>query len=230
MFKAPSVQAERVFVIGDTHGCLKTLKALLSIIKFGRHDVAYLLGDYIDRGPRVRKLIDFIRRYQATGNLIPLRGNHEQYLLDSVEDPKFCKTWIAKHGGRETLDSCGLEDSLYSFPMDYLEWLNALPFVAKVTVGKQQFVLSHAGVNPHAANPFVNTLINRTYVLYNRDDHKVHHRIRNVVGHSVKSLNEISKSVDGNGTIYLDGGCVNGKFLVALNLSSMDTTAVKCID
>ena len=67
-------------------------------------------------------------------------------------------------------------------------------------------------------------------MLFNRDDHAQHHRIRNVVGHSVKSLNEISKSVNGQGTIYLDGGCVSGKFLVALNLSSMDTTAVKRID
>lgn len=229
LFRAPSVQAERVFVIGDTHGCLKTFKALLSVLKFGKKDVAYLLGDYIDRGPRIRKLVDFVRKYQNSGNFIPLRGNHEQYLLDAVTDPKFCKVWITKHGGRETLDSFGV-DTIHDLPEDYLDWLNALPFVAKVRVGKQDFILSHAGVNHSARKPFANTLINRTYVLYNRDDHAAHHKIRNVVGHSVKTLNEISKSVNGQGTIYIDGGCVSGKFLVALNLSSMDTTAVKCID
>lgn len=226
--KAP-ITGRRVFAIGDIHGCLKTFKALLKAIKFGPSDVAYLLGDYIDKGPRIRKLVDFIRKYQASGNFVPVRGNHEQYLLDSVSDPVMYTRWLKRHGGFETLESFNVPD-LYSFPSDYLEWFDSLPYTARVTVGKQAFVMSHAGVNTGSPNPFVNTLINRTYVLFNRDDHKKHHRIRNIVGHSVKPLPEIMASVDGDSTIYLDGGCVAGKYLVALDLSSMGVTAVRCID
>jgi len=48
------------FAISDIHGCAKTFKALLKKINFSKEDELYLLGDYIDRGPDSKGVIDYI--------------------------------------------------------------------------------------------------------------------------------------------------------------------------
>ena len=78
----------RQWVIPDIHGCSKTLKALIGEqIRPTRNDWFYFLGDYIDRGPDARGVIDFIIQLEADGfNVRRLRGNHEDFLL-KVYDP-----------------------------------------------------------------------------------------------------------------------------------------------
>lgn len=48
------------YAISDIHGCAKTFKNLLRRISFSKEDVLYLLGDYIDRGPDSKGVIDHI--------------------------------------------------------------------------------------------------------------------------------------------------------------------------
>ena len=48
------------YAISDIHGCLKTFKALLTKLDFSKQDELYLLGDYIDRGPDSKGVIDYI--------------------------------------------------------------------------------------------------------------------------------------------------------------------------
>ena len=79
---------ERIFAIGDIHGCSKTFKKLLlDKIKINKSDTIYCVGDYIDRGEDSKGVIDFILDLRAEGYTIhTLRGNHEQMLLDSIAD------------------------------------------------------------------------------------------------------------------------------------------------
>ncbi|NBW70053.1 MAG: serine/threonine protein phosphatase, partial [Bacteroidetes bacterium] len=68
--------------IGDIHGCLKTLKALLKdlISEFGRERTFIFLGDYVDRGPDSKGVIDFLLEFRTEYNCIFLRGNHDAML------------------------------------------------------------------------------------------------------------------------------------------------------
>ena len=73
----------RKILIGDIHGCLATFKALLEQINIHREtDKLFLPGDYVDRGPDSKGVIDEIISLQQTGYaVLPIRGNHEQMLI-----------------------------------------------------------------------------------------------------------------------------------------------------
>jgi len=72
----------RLFAIGDIHGCFDSLKVLVgNKIKLQKDDKLILLGDYIDRGEKSREVVDFVMELQEKGfDIIPLRGNHETML------------------------------------------------------------------------------------------------------------------------------------------------------
>jgi len=75
----------RQFAIADIHGHLKTFKALLREINFTVFDELFLLGDFIDRGPDSKGVIDYIEELKQTGYTVYcLRGNHEQLCLDAA--------------------------------------------------------------------------------------------------------------------------------------------------
>ncbi len=68
----------RKLAIGDIHGCNKTFKALLDQINLSKDDELTLLGDYIDRGPDSKGVIDTIINLQSSGYQVrALRGNHD---------------------------------------------------------------------------------------------------------------------------------------------------------
>ena len=54
----------RTFAIGDIHGCAETLKKLLDELRIERSDEIYFLGDYIDRGPGSKEVIDLVLKLQ----------------------------------------------------------------------------------------------------------------------------------------------------------------------
>src|SRR5436190_4191878 len=99
----------RIFAIGDIHGCALTLeKLLLHELQINRHDEIYFLGDYIDRGPRSREVIDLILALQKENyGVRTLRGNHEQLFIDSEKDFTQFENWLG-NGGRRTLESFGI--------------------------------------------------------------------------------------------------------------------------
>jgi serine/threonine protein phosphatase 1 len=103
-----------IYAIGDIHGRLDLLTPLLQTI---RNDIEthalnlhrpmiVFLGDYIDRGPQSRAVVDSILalRQDPTLEIRTLKGNHEQALLLFLESPQFGPTWLA-HGGATTLAS-----------------------------------------------------------------------------------------------------------------------------
>jgi serine/threonine protein phosphatase 1 len=103
----------RIYAIGDVHG-----RADLLIRKFERIDASLagsrssrpihvLLGDYIDRGPASRDVIDLLIARSRTHELVCLRGNHESMLLSFLGHPAVLASWGAL-GGFETLASYGL--------------------------------------------------------------------------------------------------------------------------
>lgn len=110
---------DRIYAIGDVHGrhdllCTMMIRLCDDAMSFDddRQTQFILLGDYIDRGDHSREVIEVLCQFQSRhpGCFQFLRGNHEQALLDFLDDPVGHGDWI-EWGGRQTLVSYGLPAS-----------------------------------------------------------------------------------------------------------------------
>jgi serine/threonine protein phosphatase 1 len=94
----------RHLAIGDIHGCFNALKSLVEFVSFRPGDTIVTLGDYVDRGPDSRAVLDFLIEFRKTHNHVALRGNHEIMMLDSRENKSWFGPWMS-YGGDATLRS-----------------------------------------------------------------------------------------------------------------------------
>lgn len=138
--------AMQFFAVGDIHGCLDKLIELFDQCRrFARRRPTkfIFLGDYIDRGPDSREVVQFLIDLQARhpDDVICLCGNHED-LLHHLDDPRHVASWLA-NGGDTTLRSYGVR-SPDKLPADHLKWLLGLP--TSFDDGQRLFV--HAGIRP----------------------------------------------------------------------------------
>lgn len=141
------------YIIGDVHGCLETLKALLEAVSFSKGDELYFLGDYVDRGPDVKGVFDFIFQLKSDGyTVVCLRGNHEQMMLDAREDDEALMHWL-RNGGRETLRSFDVH-LLREVPQIYWDFMESLPYYHEI----DKYILVHGGLNFEDDNPLQNPM------------------------------------------------------------------------
>jgi serine/threonine protein phosphatase 1 len=146
----------RKWVIPDSHGCLKTLRTLVEdLIRLKRNDSLYFLGDYIDRGPDSKGLIDYIMQLAFDGYTVTaIRGNHEDFMVKVWEEAnhpwnlsnligrgKIRKEWM-ESGGEPTLQSFGTND-MRLIPPAYIDWIKSLPLYVEL----DKYILVHAGFN-----------------------------------------------------------------------------------
>src|SRR5262249_20590664 len=110
---AQAPAGRRIYVIGDIHGRADLLRQLHQMIltDAGRHPhqpVAVYLGDYIDRGLESRQVLDMLLEERLPGfEVITLLGNHEQAMLEFLEQPHVGPAWLY-YGGAATLYSYGI--------------------------------------------------------------------------------------------------------------------------
>lgn len=154
----------RVYAIGDVHGCADLLDEVFRRIDadVAAHPVArplqILMGDYIDRGPNSRGVLDRLILRARTHEMVLLKGNHETFILEFLRNPSMLQSW-SQMGGLETLMSYGLTPSLNAdaaarqelarglraaVPKLHLNLLGGLPL--SFSCGEVFFV--HAGVRP----------------------------------------------------------------------------------
>ena len=96
----------RNIIIGDIHGCIEPLEALLSDLRPSREDRLILLGDLFDRGNESWEVFQKVKQLQEElqDRFVLLRGNHDDYLLTENMTPRLMRIWI--HVGRQaTADS-----------------------------------------------------------------------------------------------------------------------------
>ncbi len=96
----------RTLAIGDIHGCARALEALLAAVAPAPEDRVVTMGDYVDRGPDSRGVLEIMLALHAAGRLVALRGNHEQMMLDARLGGEGLSLWLAC-GGAQTLASYG---------------------------------------------------------------------------------------------------------------------------
>ena len=96
----------RIIAIGDVHGCSAALAALVRAIDLTELDTLVFLGDYIDRGPDSRGVLEQVIALAERCTVVPLLGNHEEMLLAALEGQSELRYWL-KFGGTEALASYG---------------------------------------------------------------------------------------------------------------------------
>ncbi|MES2594111.1 MAG: metallophosphoesterase family protein [Verrucomicrobiota bacterium] len=109
----------RTLVIGDIHGCSTALRTLLDIVQPGPDDVLVTLGDYVDRGPDSKGVLETLIGLEKTTQLKPIMGNHEILFLEALNQRMDPEGWL-RVGGRETMHS-------YAGSLENLCWDQVTP-------------------------------------------------------------------------------------------------------
>lgn len=116
----------RYLAIGDIHGCITALRCLVDLVAPRSDDTIVTLGDYVDRGPDSRAVLDFLIDLDKSHALVPLRGNHEIMMLDSREKKSWFHAWTG-YGGDATLRSyarsAGEPGSFSDVPESHIDFL-----------------------------------------------------------------------------------------------------------
>lgn len=140
----------RQFVIGDVHGCVDELERLLEAIAPEPGDTVCFLGDYIDRGPSPRGVVERLLQLRREGPTCHfLKGNHEDMFLAFLgARGRHGESFLA-NGGGPTLASYGIEgfagtQAAARLPEDHRAFY--LELATHVVIGTHYCV--HAGVRP----------------------------------------------------------------------------------
>lgn len=113
----------RTIAIGDIHGCSKALRAVLEAVDPRCDDTLVLLGDYVDRGPDSRGVVEELMQVRQSCQMVALRGNHELMMLGARMLPLPPDPWLSC-GGDATLQSYG--GRLGRIPDSHLDFLCSL--------------------------------------------------------------------------------------------------------
>jgi serine/threonine protein phosphatase 1 len=121
-FKIPN-ENKRIYAIGDIHGRLDLLDRMIEAIARDAKEhegdsLTVTLGDYVDRGPKSRGVLDRLLRSPFPGDYVALKGNHEALLETFLADPRTGTHW--QHlGGLETMNSFGVRAATLLGGLDF---------------------------------------------------------------------------------------------------------------
>jgi Calcineurin-like phosphoesterase len=145
------MSATRTFVIGDIHGCVDEVDRLLDVLAPSASDTVVCLGDYVDRGPSSKAVIERMLRLRREGpQCVFLKGNHEDMFLAYIGERGAYGEAFLFNGGEATLRSYGLEGQSPAnvaarLPADHREFLLSL----QMRFQQGRFLCVHAGVAPN---------------------------------------------------------------------------------
>ncbi len=126
-----------MYAIGDIHGCLDPLRRLMDQIHVSETDEVVFIGDYVDRGPDSKGVIDYLLTLQ--GRYTFLMGNHERMFLDFLQGKE--RFLFLYNGGEATLESYG---GVGNIPASHLAFLNRLVLYYET----DDYLFVHGGIRP----------------------------------------------------------------------------------
>ncbi|MBE2985515.1 metallophosphoesterase [Campylobacter sp. RM9344] len=198
---------ENIYVIGDVHGCYKTLLALIDKFPNGLNSRICFVGDVIDRGENSAEVIELILQNGYDCVL----GNHEFRLLKFSDE--FLKgkellnePWFYKNGGAQTFASYQNKQKLKE---KHLKFMRSLPVYIEYknlkTSDQRKLVVSHSAVGKMWNSRKDKSLKDdfRKHVISGRDDTFENAKIFNVYGHTPLKDPDIT-----NFSANIDLGCV----------------------
>lgn len=181
-----------MIVIGDVHGQFDMLMKLMEKLPQTK-DICFV-GDLIDRGPKSKEVIEFVRE----NNYLTVMGNHEDFVSD-------IGLWMhPSNGGKKTIESFG---SLNAFTESgVIEWIDSLP----ITIQWENYIISHSYAYRGADTPIDDLLWGRWYPECYDDN------IISIFGHTpVKNAQKIHKR-----HWNIDTGAAFGNKLSAIDLTT----------
>ena len=142
----------RILAVGDIHGHFEKFRSAYEKAKVdAADDLLVFLGDYIDRGPSVRRTLEFVMKLAEEKNVVLLRGNHEQMMLDYFFGGATGESWLM-NGGRETMaELLAWEKEEPGTIARVLAFLRELPLSHTVEQEGERYFFAHAGVRPGIA-------------------------------------------------------------------------------
>jgi serine/threonine protein phosphatase 1 len=212
-------RAGRLIAVGDIHGCVDELSVMLDVISPAPGDTIVFLGDYVDRGPSSRDVIDRLIELRDSGccGTVFLRGNHEDMFLAFLGERGRHGDAFLFNGGRMTLASYGLapylkgEEARGKVPKSHLDFLRGLELHHLA----EPFLFVHAGISP--LRPLEEQ--EEEDLLWIREEFiRNRHRLRQTVVFGHTPQREVLWHLPFK--IGLDTGCVYGNKLSSLDFTS----------
>jgi serine/threonine protein phosphatase 1 len=200
----------RTIAIGDIHGCSKALRSLLEAIEPGPDDRLILLGDYVDRGPDARGVLDLLVELHKRCRTELILGNHEIMLLACARGGCDTQLWM-QMGGRATVTSYG--GRLAAIPERHLELLGQCqPYIET-----DQHIFVHANYIPELPMDQQPEQIRYWEHLAIPLPAPHHSGKRVFVGHTPQLSGQ---AADYGHLICLDTHCFGGQWLTAMDVES----------
>ncbi|MFC5653376.1 metallophosphoesterase family protein [Paenibacillus solisilvae] len=226
---------KRTIVISDIHGCITEFNDLLDLAGYQPdQDQLIVIGDYVDRGLHSKEVVERLIQLAEQHNVIALRGNHDQRLIDLVRlgNHHVIQKFLM-YGGKAAIKSylgldCPLDEidvqtarTAASFIAEHYEhhisWLEQLPLYAE----DSRHIYVHAGLNPSYSDWKEQPDEDFMYIKERFLQQPTVADKTVVFGHT--RTFEIQGSADiwfGDGKIGIDGGCAYGQQLNALEIGS----------
>lgn len=223
MFQLPTIPENNTYAIGDIHGCLDALKLLIESLPLNENSLLIFLGDYIDRGPDSKGVIDYLVEVNKKYTCHFLLGNHERLLLDFLHKREL-SPWMV-NGGRQTLNSYHSSEIEFKLPTEHLFFLsNCHMFIDTPT-----YFFVHGGIKPDMKIEKVVKEADFEYMLWERSHIKApkYKWEKTVVcGHT-----PLRKIINHERLIAIDTGCVYHQeglgLLTAIQLPSRKIYQIK---
>jgi serine/threonine protein phosphatase 1 len=214
------VKRDPVIAVGDIHGCASELLALVERLTLTPETTLVFVGDYIDRGPHSRQVIDVVLGLRERCRVVTLLGNHEEMLLDflfnrSVETAGL----FVFNGGGTTLASYADDSGDYAIPRDHIDFFKDL---APVHETSDHFFV-HAGV-PEVPLDAIDPESHRIDLLWSRAWFNSSYAWSKVIVHGHTDVNEVESLPH---RINVDTGCVYDNALSAVELPSRRVIGVR---
>jgi len=191
-----------------------------------------LLGDYIDRGPDSKLLINYIIKLINAGFKVRvLRGNHEEMLLNAYKNPKLgnIELWY-NNGAEATLKSYGI-NNVKKIPYEHISFFEKLPYYFELP----DYLLVHAGFDFSNDKPFEN----KYAMLWERNvNNNIKYTLGKTIvhGHTPETKEQLKIDIENKcDIINIDTGCVYSSisgysYLTCLNLDNKEIFTKKNID
>lgn len=228
---------ERMLVISDIHGELEKFDGLLAAVGYNpEKDQLILLGDYVDRGPNARGVIEKVIALKEAGALV-LKGNHEDLMIKALttQEERAWKRWAQINGGDMTLRSYGFTEADFAVDENAETFIQPtlqseiltqhLAFITNLEtyIETEDYIFVHAGVQP--GTPVSET--DPHTLMWIRDEFHTGYSGHKIVVFGHTSTETLHGDPDNfhvyfgmNRIIGIDGGAVYGGQLNCLELPS----------
>jgi serine/threonine protein phosphatase 1 len=207
------------YVIGDVHGCAAELVALIDKLELNEDSAVVMVGDYVDRGPDSKQVIEVILELSTRCHLMPLLGNHDGMFLSFLSDPSSQQavTFIY-NGGGATLASYANEDGSYRIPREHVALLHDL----RLWFETPEYFVVHAGV-PDTPLETLDPALDWEELLWTRNMRTTTYQWSKVIVHGHTATRDVQILPN---QINVDTACVFENRLSAIELPSRRVISV----